>query len=431
MTDTMAEPLGTIGGWDIGLEAAVRADAAQYDQARYDAAEAIYDTADGAPDWVPIEASAVSMAAMRGARPGQSPGVVAEAGTLTAELYDPGRAYDPTASGYRSLLEPGAPVRLIARKEGVERPIWTGTASRWEHDTLTGEGSLEARDAVARIAAVPLADVARPAEPSPERVAALLNDHMSDAPPLTLTGVGRDVCAATMSGDLWQLLAAVVDTDQSWLWLDAAGALQWAGRALPEMVPALFLDAPDPAHPAAAVYTGLPVAVDTDTMVNEVVAARVSAPDGEPGERRHTEQPSRYRYDPHSYSNTALQFATDQEVDRWAADLLALRAYPQPRPLRLVVHVHQDLPWAAPTMDALLALDMGHPVRIRLTARGDAQEWMAVVAGVDHQSTPETWTSTIALALVQTVGRGGYDAPTSAYDRTTYDPDPLRELVPA
>ena len=420
-----------LGGWAISLEAAVRAEGAAYDDptANYDAGD-MYD-ADGLPQWAVLDCQLLSVSAGRGARPSPSPGSVAEAGSLTADLYDPGRLYDPVSGTMPALVEPGAPVRLVARRGPDTMVVWTGTADAWEHDLLSGEGRLTATDQVARLAATEVVALDRPAERTPDRLAALLA-VMPDPPPSSLTGVGRDLCAATLSGDVWQCMAAVVDTDQSWLWLDPAGTLTWQGRGIPAAPQPIFADCPDDSPGWAGIYTSLPTAVDASQLVNVVTAQRVQPPGATADPFLYVNDASRLRWDPHSHENTALQLASDAEVDQWAADLLELRSYPAPRPDRMVLTVADALPWADGTMAALLGLDLGSPVRVRLTSRGPVQEWVCVVSSLEHRADPGEWTTTVGLALWETVGIGGYDAQSSRFDRSGYDEAvPVRRMEAA
>lgn len=410
-----------IAGWRVSLEAAIRATAAAYDVSRYDNREVYAETAP-ATGWLKLDEWVQSTRCSYGAARGQAPSMVATAGRLDADLYDPERQLDPVLTTYPDLLEPGAPIRLVARKDGAERPLWTGTVRKWWHDTLTGAGRIEAVDAIARIAPVPLVDLQRPAETTPERLAAMLA-AMPGAPELVATGTGRTLCAATLSGDLWQAMRSVVDTDQSWLWADAAGRVRWQARGRADTATAQFLDWPDPATPDAAVYVGLPTASDDDAIVNTAAVQRIHpAGQEQPPPRLVVRSGSRDRHAPHTYRNTDLQLATDLEVDQWAEQLLRLRAWPIEGPVELKAIAHDDLEWAGPTMDAVTALGLADVVRVRLATRGPVQEWLCVVGSVELLVTMDTLTATLRLALPEEVGVGGYDAPTTRYDSTSvYD----------
>lgn len=404
-----------IGGWEVSLEAAIRATAAVYDLAAYDTG-AVYAETAPASGWLRLDEWVESTRCTYGAARGQAPSTVATAGRLTAELYDPHRELDPVLTGYPDLLEPGAPIRLIARRGADERPLWTGTIRQWWHDTLTGRGRLEAVDVIGRIAPVPLIDLQRPAEPTRDRLAAMLA-VMPGAPGLEAAGAGRMLCAAALSGDLWQAMRSVVDTDQSWLWADSAGRVRWQGRGASAVAVAQFVDWPAPDAPGAAVYTSLPTASDDDSIVNTVAAQRIAEPgQAQPEPRVFVDPVSRARHDPHTYRNAELQLESLSDVVAWAGQLLDLRARPAEGPVELKAVVHDDLQWAAPTMDVLTSIGLADPVRVRLATRGPVQEWLCVVGAVEIVCTMDTLTATIRLALPEEVGLGGYDAPSTRYD---------------
>jgi hypothetical protein len=420
------------------MEAGIDPAAATYDDPMggYNQGQ-LYD-ADGLPSWWPLDCQLTGFGCGYGATPGQSPGVVAEAGGLKAELYDPDRLLDATGPRGR-LLRAGVPVRVMAR-EGTgygsgpygggpyggttaESVVWSGTVDSWPHDLRTGEGSMSATDGVAVVAPVPVVGLARPAERTPDRLAALLAVHPN--PPLFVpAGVGRMLAPATLEGDLWQCMKSVVDTDQSWLWVAPDGAVRWRGRGYepPETV---LVDCPGP-EPWDAVYTDLDTDADDSQLVNVVTVRRVQpAPQPAPLVVGHSG--SIAAHGPESLSNTALQLATDADVEQWAADVLALRAYPIHRPTEVVLSVDPRLWWADRTMDAVMRLGVTSLLRVRLTTRGPVQEWLAVVASIQHDVTPTSWETRIGLGMVREAGVGGYDG--ERYDSAVYDHNPVARVV--
>lgn len=403
-----------IGGWAVSLEASIDTAAAVYDTARYDTG-AVY--GGGLPGWAPLDCEMTGFGCDYGAVPHKSPGVVAEAGELEADLYDPGRLWDATGPRGR-LLRPGIQVRVVARKDGAERVVWSGTADSWPHDMLTGEGSVSGRDVVAALAPVPVVGLARPAERTPDRLAALLAIH-PDPPAFVPAGVGRMLAPCTLDGDLWQCMRAVVDTDQSWLWAAPDGTIRWRGRGYdpPETV---LVDCPDPLVPWDAVYTGLDTDADDTQIVNMVKAGRVR-PDPRPDPLVVVHAASLTVHGPETLDSTDLQLATDLEVQQWTHEVLALRAYPVHRPTMVELTVDPRLPWADRTMDALMGLEVAALLRIRVTTRGPVQEWLGVVGSVHHDATPTRWVCRVGLGMVREVGVGGYDAPTTRYNHSTYD----------
>ena len=351
--------------------------------------------------------------------------MAADAGGLDADLYDPDRLLDATGPRGR-LVRAGVPVRVVARKGPAEVVVWSGLADGWPHDLRTGEGAMSATDLVAALAPVQVVGLVRPAERTPDRLAALLNVH-PDPPVFTPSGVGRMLAPCTLDGDLWQCMRAVVDTDQSWLWAAPDGSVRWQGRGYnpPETV---LVDCPGP-EPWDAVYTDLDTDADYTQIVNMVTAKRVQ-PDPQPDPLVFGHAASIAAHGPEALNNTVLQLTNDTEVRQWAEDVLALRAYPVHRPTEVVLTVDPSLPWAAPTMDALMGLGVSSLLRVRLTTRGPVQEWVAVAASIRHDVSPARWEARIGLAGVREVGVGGYDA--DRYGSGTYDDDMSmeRRLVP-
>lgn len=422
-----------IGGWAVSLEAGVDPASAVYDDpvGGYDR-ELLYD-ADGEPGWWPVDCQLTGFTCDRGASASRSPGVTADAGGLQADLYDPDRLLD--ATGPRgTLLSPGVPVRVVARKGAGEAVLWSGTADSWPHDMLTGEGSLNASDVVSHLAAVPVTDLVRPAESTPDRLAALLAVAPAP-PPFTATGTGRaTLCPATLSGDLWQCMKAVIDTDQSWLWVGTDGTVRWQGRDAVRVADLTVVDCPDDG-PWDGVYVRLPTDSDDSRLVNIVSARRIqpSTVTDPPAPYVVSRADSVAVHDPQQLENVAVQLGSDVEVEQWAEDTLTMLAYPVPGPTRIVLAVDDSLPWANQTMDTIIGLDIGSVLRIRLTTRGPAQEWVAVVAALEHEADPHSLTTTVRFGRVTEVGVHGYDASDSRYDSTTFDHPAdvhLRSLMP-
>lgn len=125
-------------------------------------------------------------------------------------------------------------------------------------------------------------------------------------------------------------------------------------------------------------------------------------------------------HDPHKLTATALQLATDEEVERWALDVLELRAAPAPGPAALQLTAADALPWDGPTMDAIAGLDLAATVNVRLTARPPEREWKAVAARISHRVRPGEWRADVDLRDPAAAGPGGYDSATTRYGTAQY-----------
>lgn len=400
----------TIAGWDLSIEVAARGTDHSYDdpEARYGVA--IYGGAGGLPAWVEIP-EITNWSCIRDVPPAQGLGAVAVAGRFQGNMYDPDRSLDPTYAN-TTVLQVGAPLRVVARKGAVERILWLGTIDSWRHDTLTGDGSVAAADLVTRLAAVPVVDHVRPEESAGDRVEALVG-LLPDVP-VERVGEGGWLCGVVTDGDLWSVLRLVVDTDGSWLWTGTDGAVHWQPRSRGIGQPVEFTDVWDG---STAVMTGLPTKVSDDQVVNIVEAQRIYPKDATaPPPVVIGHAASQQQFDPQRLTNTQLQVTTDAEVLQWAEDVLEARAWPVPAPVELVTQVHSDLIFGTATMDSLAALDLGRPIRVSLTSRGDPQTWEAAVNRIEFQADTEI--------LKATVGFGGalrIDPAGNRYDQARYD----------
>lgn len=386
-------------GWVIHLQAAAAADPYGYDgaQAKYDTAGVVYNADSRARSWVTLDCQLLRVTAGLGGSMEPIPGMRANLGRLTADLYDPGRVLDPAASPYALLVSPGIGVRLVAVQpgSGTVWPLWTGIADVFEHDLLTGEGRLEASDLVALLTGVDVAGWQRPPETGLQRLRAVLA-VMPNPVELSYAGTAPALSAAQYSGDLWSaVVRTTAEAEQSIVWLDRVGVLRRVDTAgLGAAIAASDCD--DGTSPI--IYTRLTSLVDSDRLVNLVAVDRLSAADANREPLKFSRPTSVSRHGPRSLTETRLALPDDAALRLWAADLLALRAYPVAGITGMSVTVTDLFPWVARTVPAVAGLDVGDVLDVDLTSRGQAESWTVAVAGVEHTITPDSWEVRLELA---------------------------------
>lgn len=414
----------TLGGWTVHLQAAVQADPHGYDQpgARYNDPAVVYGGADPAGMWVTLDCQVTAVFAAHGGSADETPGLRARLGRLTAALYDPTRTLDPAASPYALLTNPGAPVRLIAVHATLAtRIVWTGQVDTWTHDLLEGTGQLSASDNVGFFSGVEVTEFTRPAETSRARYAACAG-MVPETLRFTYTGTDVALSEAKFSGDMWS--SAITSTsvaEQSMAFFDRTGAF----RRLPTMgdFPAgeiiQAVDCDDGVAPL--VYSLLSTTTDDDVLANVVQAERLNIGDTDRVPITRSSQDSVYRYGSHPLKHTALPLPNDAALTGWADRVLDLRAFPTVEPTGLEVFILESFEWAARILPTVIGMEVGDALDIRLSSRGEAERWLAVVASVEHTITADEWALRMELLDAPRLALNlGYDAPSSIYGQTKY-----------
>jgi len=410
-------------GWVIHIQAAVKPDPYGYDApaARYNFSDVVYGGATAEANWQTIDCQVLRVSCGHGGRLDQIPGVRASLGRLTANLYDPDRELDPAASPFTLLTRVGVPVRVVAVEPGTgtEYPLWTGRAETWSHDLLTGEGQLVASDNVALIAGVDVANWERPAENAKSRLAAVVA-YLPEPMTLVFTGVATSLSASKFSGTLWQAVANTSEAEQSITWVDQWGRLRRSditgfGTAIQAR------DCDDGSSPL--IYTELTSVTDDEVMTNVAIVDRLNLPENlkerEPLQFQDTT--SAAKHGPHSLTETNLPLLDDAALGSWAQRVLDLRAYALSAVSGMSVLITDAFPWVDRTVPAIVAMQVGQVLDIRLTSRGKPAQWTSAIAGIQHTITRDEWVVDLEVADGAKIALNrGYDDPSSIYDVTKY-----------
>ena len=422
------------GDYYFYLEAQIIAIEASYDSptAQYNTDD-VYDSTD--QTWVSINCQTMSLTCSFGGQVEAVPRIHASAGRLSANLYDPNRILDPTFSPFKLLTKPGAPVRLVAvDSESPDEPylydeptatydgtavlsatpipVWTGRVDSFTHDLLDGSGQLSASDCVADFAGQRVENWVRSAETSTARLLAI-RGVMYAPPAYSFKGTAIPLSTATLTGDLWQALGTVGESEQSWLWVDQAGTFRRWSRDATTATPVICSDCDDG---TSLIYTALSTEIDEAYIVNQTHTDRVSNTTQRPVRVRGSAQ-SQGIYGVHSISATTLQLATDTALDTWGQRVLDFRAFPQPRIPSLTFTATATLPWETRCVPKMLALGVTSRLQVHLGSRGSpAQMWDVLVTGISHSFSPTTWTMTCSVVPFNVTGGNTYDEVSALYD---------------
>lgn len=309
--------------------------------------------------WVDLTCDLVDCDIANGATSGAGILSKAEAGTLTATLYDPTGKYDPAnpsspfALNGRSRLVPGVPILAFceiirdptaATVQVWQVPLFSGTADRWseawDREPSDRRGKLVATDFVKQL--VKMNRAAQPPAGAGESVQSRLgristyyafNGLTHYAVPPSAGGEGtRTLQATTLAQSAWELINRAIDDDLGFVWWNpgmstiyGAGGV-WVSRESWSYVAAGF---PKPLLGCGGagfldiVTEAIPMAFDAQ-LVNAAYASRSG---GTSQSARNTA--SINRWGEQSVSRSDLGLNDDPQVATWAQDLVNLEANPR------------------------------------------------------------------------------------------------------
>jgi len=408
------------GGYTIHLEASVHPDPYGYDAAAAKYGSIPYGSASGAPNWQVIDCQVIRVSANYGGRIDEIPGMRAELGRLTAELYDPLRILDPTVSPFALLTRVGVPVRLTATSPGgTVTVLWAGVADTWTHNLKDGTGQLTASDNLALIAGTDLGSWVRPAETALARLQAAV--AMMPVPmTLVYSGTGTSLSGSSYSGSLWSMVQDVGEVEQSIVWVDPLARLRRAditgfGTAVKAT------DCDDGVTPI--IYYELTSVTDDEVMRNVVTVERLNLTEAEKQRPPLTylDTESANENGAHTLKKLDLALPDDAALGVWANKVLALRDDSVFSISGLSVTITDVFPWTPRTVPAVIGLGIASVLDVHLTSRGKPGNWAVGVAGIAHTITPDEWVVDLEVIDGAKIALNkGYDDPTSIYDTTKY-----------
>lgn len=363
--------------------------------------------------WVDLTPDVTEMEITLGSSAGDGILSKAEAGTLTATLYDPTGKYDPLnpstpyALSGRTRLTPGVSIRAWAEVivyplgsgpyNRYEYPLFTGTADRWS-ESWTNEPSERFAELVATDITKTWARFDKPAvtavgagDTPLGRLTRLRTNYGWGGGILQTGTTTRTLQATTMAQAGWELVNRVAD--------DELGLVYFRPKspsATQDVMMLLTRDVWTAAPPAPSYSIGCgaglwDIAIDAvpasfDEQLKN--AAYVSRSGGTQQTAR--VQSSIDRWYEQSLNRSDLGLADDTQVATWATTIVTLYAYPQTTlesiTLRPDLHTDQWTAWQ------VLGVTLGVSiVRVLWESAGYTVDVLVRVIGWTHRITTDAW----------------------------------------
>ena len=394
--------------------------------------------------WVDLTCDLVDLETSIGAA--SSSGVLskAEAGTLTATLYDPTGKYDPlNPSGPYSLagitrLLPGIPVEAFAElvttpgaaSPGLQRwPLFTGTVDRWEADWPVDPGDRRVK-MVATDTTKQFVKFNAPEQPPTgdgDGIATRLNrivNLFGWTGGIASWGTStRTLQATTLAQSAWEMVNRVLDDEIGFVYFPPASPTstvaqspltwfpreQWSDNT---RTPQITLGCGGGVQEYDIATSVAPAALD-DLLHNQVNASRSG------GTMQTAQNPSSVaRYGPQTLQRSDLGLRDDTQVAAWAQAIVNLQSFPTTALDHVTMEpaIWQPDPWSAwvHVFQTTLFRDVA---RILYDELGYSVDFTFRVVGVQHHVTRSNWevtwqtvrTTALPVAVVFTLGPDARD----------------------
>jgi hypothetical protein len=322
---------------------------------------------------------------------------VLDVGTLTAEVLDP--LIDPFAN---SRIEKGRAVRLTVLDSTLanSRTVFTGTIDSVNVD-YSGSKTPDAPSTRVTLLATDcvqtLKNITQPTGKSGrfrQRIDAAMTGISSVT--YSVTDTDSDTTSATLTVDpnasAYTQLVLARDTLQGFLWVDATNTLQCrAANSAPDATAlTLVSDDLDDAGDDTVFYTGIAIRGGSDTVVNSLLVTKAGV--GVPGGSR--------EFGPYinaasvgTYGSQGAEITINSgSPSSLAADYLALYAAPR-KFVQSVTFDATDDPYAH-------AAALSPYVAVEVKRTGIVDDDYRIL-GIDHDITPDRWTTTLGLRPVE------------------------------
>jgi hypothetical protein len=352
--------------------------------------------------WSDITSSVKSWSFRRGASRADGMNLRYEAGTLTVELLNGDRAFDPTnlsgpyVSAGVTQLTPMVPVRLIAEWAGVAYPLITGFADSWVPDytsTSWSTTTLSATDAFKVFATqeLPAVGVAGAGEDSGARINRILNALGWNVDDRAVSAGNSTLQGTDLSGNGMSQLLLAQDSELGELYIDTVGNVVFRKRL------AVLLDARSSTSQATfgdagisageIPYASSPVDYDDQTLANKVSITIVGGT-----EQVAQDAASQAKYLVAGYQRADLVLQTDTDALNYAKQLLSQAKEPELRFKQVDFNVARagtgDLIWPA-----LLGRELGDRATVvrRPPGGGSANSRDVFIRGIAMSSDGADW----------------------------------------
>jgi hypothetical protein len=366
----------------------------------------------GETGWLNIVCDVTRLVLRRGATRRQGVLARAEAASITLEILDTDRRFDPLLNA--DAVHAGTPLRVRAwQAPSAEHPEgWSEVLVTGEVDdvpvTYTRTGAprvtLEATDVIG----AELVPWASPGYPEPgvgagdnlvervERVLDELNVAAGLSPETALATEFSATHPATTLERGWQAIADAADAELGRVWITRHGEIAVRGRTLEPRgtlrgtLSDWHGEAPVEPH---VCYGDLAAALGTELLVNRTIGQRRLAAGDESTpalvQRDDVFSQALYRTRVGDGENRSLELETDAQVVDWCEQLLAVSSVPELR-----VDAVNPAPWGAGTeaWRAVCATDIGDRWLLRHHPEIGPSIAVAVgVLGIELEVTPEGW----------------------------------------
>lgn len=344
--------------------------------------------------WVDATADVRGVSTSRGSRSVSGVTRRTEAGTVTVELLNRARQWDPTAN---TDFYTGVPLRLTVSNGSAMVPVFTGRVVdielQWRSYGMDPVVTVTAADAVSVLSQMDLAAVAAvgAGETASARITRILDAAGWLVGDRDISGGGVALAATTLEGSVWDQVGTVVDAEVGDCWVRADGvvAFRTFAEALNGASSMTFAD-----DGTGVAYADVAMVYDDEQLLNRVIYALA----GSPTITTLSDTGSAGKYTGGLYSTltaTDLPFSTQASADAWAQLALYIGADPELRVDTVTLLPRGDTSMIA----ALLALEIASKVTVIINPMGGGTIAQSCwVRGISHEVTADrVWRCTLSL----------------------------------
>ena len=328
-----------VTGWGVSILAdfAVPASGLVWDEGKWD--EKNWNITGGTSYWVELDCQTLTANLRVGAS--RTNGVLTryESSTLDVELWDPERNLDPYSStGYAQLgsMRVRSGFAMLARHQSAPTTdVWlfTGFVESMEYNYDEGTARIVAADAVSYLARYDPEDAVPPVgdgDTAAQRITRILDNAQWPADQRRITAGGTLLTATKLGGTAWDEMLTTVDADLGLLWVSPDGYVTFIPRqALPwEQTVSVNVG-----NGSQIPLVSTIAQVDDAGIANQVSVTREGSPTVFAKADATSAALHGYAGRPVYYaiSRRDLPVKTDTDAQNWAASVLHVNAYRDPR----------------------------------------------------------------------------------------------------
>lgn len=358
--------------------------------------------------WTSITGYATSVQIRRGANRVEGPALRYEAGTITIELDNSDRRFDPSnlsgpyVSAGVTQVTPMRGVRIRATHNGTTYDLARGYADAWQIAysgpdystcTLTATDGTKVLSAFERVAVAPVGS----SERSGARVNRILDSAAWPSTDRVIAAGDSTMQATDLSGSAWTELLLVQDSELGELYVDAAGRIVFRNRqgiledARSTTSQVTFGDGGGAELP----YTDAAPVYDEASLKNLFRVARVGGV-----QQVKSDAVSISKYLTHTFDRSDLLLETDAEASNWAGWALSQDKDPE---LRFASIVVDPMGHADTDEDALFVQCLSRQIGDRITTvrrppgGGSPIIQDSFIRGISHDILERSWRTTWQL----------------------------------